>query len=187
MCSDPKHTAIIRPAGPGDAAGCLDIYAPIVRDTPMSFETEVPSVEEFTRRMDETMRDYPWLVGECGGALAAYAYACSHRKREAYRWSVEVSVYVAHTHLRLGIGREIYSELIEILTRQGYANAYAGIALPNPASVAFHESMGFEGVGVYARAGFKLGRWHDVGWWALRLGDSPGRPAEPIPYSALGL
>jgi phosphinothricin acetyltransferase len=87
----------------------------------------------------------------------------------------------------LGIGRAIYNELIAILTRQGYANAYAGIALPNPASVAFHETMGFRRVGVYAEVGFKLGRWHDVGWWALRLADSPSGPAEPIPYSSLGL
>jgi phosphinothricin acetyltransferase len=94
VCSDPKCTTLIRPAGPGDAAGCLEIYAPIVRDTPISFETEVPSLEEVTRRIDETMGDYPWLVCECESAIAAYAYACHHRKREAYRWSAEVSVYV---------------------------------------------------------------------------------------------
>ena len=187
MSSDPEAAAVIRPARAEDAAGCLDIYAPIVRETPISFETQVPSVEEFTRRIDGTMRNYPWLVCEYGGAVAAYAYACRHRKREAYRWSAEVSVYVADARLRHGFGRKIYSELIQILTRQGYANAYAGIALPNPASVAFHQSMGFEEVGVYARVGFKLGRWHDVGWWALRLADGSSQPAEPIPFSALAL
>ncbi|MGD8415022.1 MAG: GNAT family N-acetyltransferase [Candidatus Latescibacterota bacterium] len=175
----------IRPAAPADAAGCLEIYAPVVRDTIISFETEVPSLEEFTRRIEDTTADYPWLVFETGGRVAAYAYARRHRERAAYRWCVEVSVFVAREHHRRGIGRRLYNELLDILTRQGIANAYAGIAQPNPASVAFHEAMGFEPVGVYRRVGYKLGAWRDVGWWARRLSARDEPPSEPIPFPEL--
>jgi L-amino acid N-acyltransferase YncA len=176
---------VIRPANPGDAAGCLDIYAPLVRDTAVSFETEAPTVEEFARRIAEITRDYPWLVCDAGGMIAGFAYGRPHRDRPAYRWSVEVSVYVARQHHRKGIGRALYAQLLQTLRRQGYANAYAGIALPNAASVSLHESFGFTPVGVYRQVGFKLGRWRDVGWWALRLrpGDRP--PKTPIPYATL--
>lgn len=186
MCAESKNELIVRPAVASDAAGCLAIYAPIVRETPISFETEVPTVEEFARRIQDTKREYPWLAGESGGTIAAYAYACRHRERGAYQWSVEVSAYVADGYRRRGVGRALYSELFGILRRQGYTNAYAGIALPNPVSVAFHQSMGFTPVGVYEKVGFKLGRWHDVGWWALRLNDGDLPPEPPIPYSALG-
>ena len=182
MSTESKDAPIVRPADPSDAAGCLEIYAPLVRETPVSFEVEVPTEEVFARRIEETMRDYPWLVGESGGALAAYAYACRHRKRPAYKWSVEVSAYVADGCRRRGVGRALYSELLDTLKRQGYANAYAGIALPNAVSVTFHESMGFEPVGVYKKVGFKLGRWHDVGWWSLRLTEGTAPPIDPIPY-----
>ena len=182
MKTDSKDTPIVRPADPTDAAGCLEIYAPFVRETPVSFETEVPTSEDFARRIAETLMVYPWLVAETGGAIAAYAYACPHRERPAYKWSVEVSAYVADGCRRRGVGRALYLELLDVLKRQGYANAYAGIALPNAESVAFHESMGFEPVGVNKKVGFKLGRWHDVGWWWLRLTDGSVPPVDPIPY-----
>lgn len=182
-----KVPIVIRPANSGDAAGCLDIYTPIVRETPITFETEIPAVGAFARRIDETMRDYPWLICEVGAAIAGYAYGCRHRERQAYQWSVEVSVYVAREHHRSGIGRALYTELLDTLRRQGYANAYAGIALPNPASVSFHESFGFAPVGVYRQVGYKSGRWHDVGWWALRLLRGDFAPKTPIPYSSLAV
>lgn len=185
MTPPSHHPVTVRGARPRDAGGCLDIYAPLVRDTPISFETKVPSVEEFARRIVETIRHYPWLVGEMSGDIAAYAYARRHRERAAYRWSVEVSVYVAQEYRRRGVGREVYSQLLDLLARQGLVNAFAGIALPNPASVAFHQSLGFEPVGVYRKVGFKLGRWHDVGWWGRRLSQDDGRPSDPIPFSRL--
>lgn len=178
-------TTLIRPAKPADAKQCLDIYEPIVLETPISFETEAPTVEEFERRIRDTMESYPWLVGVADGRVAGYAYACKHRQRRAYQWSVEVSAYVDEAFRRKGVGRSLYERLFEYLKRQGFCNAYAGIALPNPASVAFHESMGFEPVGIYKSVGFKLGRWHDVGWWALRLADADCAPAAPIPFTVL--
>lgn len=187
----PGAPIAIRPATPGDARGCLDIYGPLVRDSHTSFETEVPSIEQLSRLIGDGVRDYPWLVAETPtaggtGSIAGYTYARRHRDRPAYRWSVEVSVYVADGMRRRGIGRRLYEELFDILRRQGYHNAYAGIALPNPPSVALHESIGFVPVGVYEKVGFKLGRWHDVGWWALRLQPVDGGvPSDPIPYSEL--
>jgi phosphinothricin acetyltransferase len=112
---------------------------------------------------------HPWLVEEAGGELVAYAYACPHRARTAYRWSVEVSVYVAAGRHRQGHGRRLYEALIEDLRERGYHVACAGITLPNEASVALHEGLGFEPVGIYRRIGWKLGAWRDVGWWELQL------------------
>jgi phosphinothricin acetyltransferase len=177
---------VIRPAHAADAPGCLEIYAPIVTDSAVSFETEVPPAGEFAARIERTLRDYPWLVAEAGGRIAGYAYACRHRERAAYRYPAEVSAYVAADRRRLGTGRVLYTELFGILRRQGYCNALAGITLPNPASVAFHESLGFAPVGVYHRTGYKLGRWHDVGWWELRLREENKPASRPIPFSALG-
>jgi len=171
---------IIRPAKAQDAAGCLAIYALLVRETPISFETEVPSETEFAQRIGDSAPGYPWLVCVEGDTVIGYAYARRHRERRAYQWSVEVSVYVAEGRRRDGLGRALYSQLLDILRRQGYYNAYAGIALPNATSVAFHESMGFVPVGVYQKVGFKLGRWHDVGWWALRLQDETDPPGDPL-------
>ena len=160
----------IRLATAADAAGALAIYAPYVRDTWVSFEAEVPTVEEMAARIEAAAPRYPWLVADDGGAVAGYAYAGAHRGRAAYQWSVEVSVYVAEAHRRRGLARRLYGALFDVLRVQGVANAYAGIAQPNAASVAAHEALGFEPVGVYRGVGYKLGAWRDVGWWALRLG-----------------
>lgn len=174
----------IRLAGENDAAGCLEIYRPIVVETVVSFEAEVPTSAEMARRIRDVGRSYPWLIAQRDGATAGYAYGCRHRERAAYRWSAEVSVYVAEAHRRHGVARALYARLLEGLTVQGYANAFAGIALPNDASVAFHRSMEFEPVGVYHRIGYKMGRWIDVGWWERRLRDESS-PAEPRPTQYL--
>lgn len=114
-----------------------------------------------------------------GGHLAGYAYATRHRVRGAYQWSVDTSVYIDEGYRRRGVGRGLYESLFAILAAQGYFNAYAGIALPNPASVALHESMGFERIGVYRGVGYKLGRWCDVGWWQRGLRDRQRSPQQP--------
>ena len=155
----------IRLATPADAAQMLDIYAPFVRDTAVSFEVATPSEEAFSKRVTDTLKQMPWLVCEHGSAVIGYAYAGQHASREAYRWSVDVSVYVRIDHHRKGVGKALYSSLFACLRLQGYYNAYAGITLPNPASVGFHESMRFTPVGIYQSVGHKLGQWHDVGWW----------------------
>ena len=136
---------------------------------------------QFVTECCGVMRTKPWLVWEEDGRVLGYAYASGHRARAAYQWCVEVSVYVHPDARRGGIARRLYTELFERLREQGFYNAYAGITLPNPASVGFHEAMGFRPIGVYPKIGYKFGRWHDVGWWSLRLRDDDEEPAPPKP------
>jgi phosphinothricin acetyltransferase len=175
----------IRPAVAEDAESILAIYGPVVQNTPISFELEPPSVEEMRRRIVDTLAKFPWLVGVQDGELLGYAYGSLHHQRPAYQWAVDVSVYVHPQAHRRGVGRALYSSLLEILRLQGYATVCAGIALPNAASVGLHEAMGFEPVGVYRHVGYKLGAWHDVGWWQLDLRQTDGKPAPLIPFSEL--
>ncbi|MCC6458749.1 MAG: N-acetyltransferase [Caldilineaceae bacterium] len=177
-----------------DAPSIQAIYAPYVANTVISFEAAPPSVEEMAQRIQKTVNKFPWLVcvtdaqkgsgspenGEPGThpALVGYAYASTHRERAAYQWSVDVSVYVHPDFQRRSIGRGLYTALFALLRLQGYVNAYAGIALPNPASVGMHTALGFQAVGVYRQVGYKLGAWHDVGWWGLCLTTAP---CEPLP------
>lgn len=169
----------IRLAGPGDAAGVLAIYAPIVRETATSFELEPPGEDEMRRRIAGTLERRPWLVCVTGGQVAGYAYAAAHRERAAYQWSAETSVYVHPDHRRRGVAQGLYTALLAALRAQGFANALAGITLPNPASVGFHEACGFRRVGIYHAVGHKLGAWHDVAWLELRLREDRGEPAGP--------
>jgi phosphinothricin acetyltransferase len=161
--------ARIRRATPDDAAGVAAIYAPIVLDSAISFELEPPSATEMGRRIHATVETLPWLVCHEGDEPLGYAYASTHRARAAYRWSVEVSVYVAGHQRGRGVGAGLYEALLALLELQGFHRALAGITLPNPASVALHEHVGFTAVGVYREVGFKRGAWHDVGWWERPL------------------
>jgi L-amino acid N-acyltransferase YncA len=170
----------IRLAHDSDADAVASIYRPIVEQTPISFETVAPDRYEMARRMVETLRHYPWLVCERDGHVIGYAYAARHRVRAAYQWSVDTSVYIDRQYRRLGIGRGLYLSLFGILAAQGYFNAYAGIALPNDSSVALHEAMGFEPLGVYRRVGYKLGEWRDVGWWQLNIREHDAIPTDPL-------
>ena len=164
---------IIRDARGSDAPALLDIYRPFVTDTAVSFELEPPTVAEFEARIISAQSQWAWLVGERNGQVAGYAYASAFRTRAAYRLTVESSAYVHPAHRGHGVAGALYRRLFEVLTGQGYCNAYAGIALPNDASVAFHKSLGFTYVGTFHRAGWKFGRWHDVSWWEARLRDQP--------------
>ncbi|MCO6436387.1 MAG: N-acetyltransferase [Phycisphaerae bacterium] len=174
----------IRLATGDDAEDMLGIYAPIVINTHTSFELEPPAVQEFCRRIGEVMRTYPWLVAERNGEIIAYAYATTFRSRPAYRWCAESALYVRPDCHRQGIGRRIYASLFDLLHTQGFQRVVAGIALPNDASVALHESLGFRFVGAFERVGFKLGRWINVGMWQLSLGEE-GTPQEPTPLREL--
>jgi L-amino acid N-acyltransferase YncA len=169
-------TTMIRLATPEDAVGVQAIYAPIVRDTTISFEWEPPSVEDMRKRIAEVVERMPWLVCEHGGEILGYAYAGPHRVRAAYQWSVDVSVYIQAQARRSGVGRGLYRSLFALLVLQGFYHAYAGITLPNPASVGLHEALGFTPVGVYPAVGYKLGGWHDVGWWQLTLQECASSP-----------
>jgi phosphinothricin acetyltransferase len=175
---------MLRLAAPADAEAIQAIYAPFVRETAISFETEAPNVAEIARRVEETLANYPWLVWDKRG-IGAFAYASAHRSRAAYQWSVDVSAYVAPGHQRRGIGRALYRALFEILAAQGFVIAHAGITLPNPASIGLHEAVGFRPLGTYDHVGFKLGRWHAVGWWQRRLREPPEAPQEPIALAEL--
>jgi L-amino acid N-acyltransferase YncA len=163
----------IRDATPADAAALLRIYRPFVLETAVSFEAEAPSVAEFEERIAKALGHWCWLVAENDQGPIGYAYATAHRPREAYRWSVETSAYIDSAHRGQGVGKTLYRQLIPSLRAKGYCSAYAGIALPNEASVALHQSVGFTSVGVFERAGWKFGRWHDVSWWQLALRDAP--------------
>jgi phosphinothricin acetyltransferase len=177
-----ENGVVVREADPErDAAACLAIYGPYVRDTAVSFEERVPSIEEFAGRIRETSKTHPWLVAEGDGRTLGYAYASEHRSRAAYRWAADVTVYVAPARHRYGVGRRLYAELFERLRRQHLRVACAGITLPNEASVGLHRALGFQHVGTYQRIGWKAGAWHDVSWWQLELGAAGGPPEEPIP------
>ncbi len=171
----------LRVATPEDAPAITAIYAPIVASTAISFELEPPSVDEMRGRILATLARLPWLVSEDdSGAVNGYAYAGTHRERPAYQWSVDVTAYVREDARGNGVGKRLYGVLCEELARLGYFQAFAGIALPNRASVALHEALGFHPLGVYRSVGFKLGAWHDVGWWQKTLRE----PADPASLKA---
>jgi len=171
----------IRLATPEDAAAVQAIYAPIVRESSTSFELDPPGVDEMRRRIEETLKRFPWLVYESEHGVTGYAYAGTFRARPAYQWTVEVSVYIREDARGQGIGRALYEALFDFLRRQGFRNAVAGIALHNPASVRLHERLGFRKVGVFHRVGYKFSAWHDVAWWELPLLSSPEAPSAPLP------
>ena len=156
-----------------------------MRDTFISFETEPPSPLTMAARIEATQRRHPWLVATAGDEVLGYAYASEHRQRAAYRWSVDVTAYVAEAARGKGVGRRLYGSLIPMLRAQGFRGAFAGIALPNDASVGLHEAVGFRALGVYKDVGFKLGNWRDVGWWRLELSNDHEPPSEPINFPQL--
>lgn len=176
----------LRTATGDDAAAVHAIYAPVVANTVISFEDDPPPVEEIARRIEAITARYPWLVAEDeDGTFLGYAYASGHRGRSAYRWAVETSVYVADHARRRGVARRLYDALHPVLTHQGFGQAYAGIALPNPASVALHESFGYEQVALYRAVGYKLGAWRDVVWLGRPLAGDRPEPSEPTPFPTL--
>lgn len=175
-----RVAARIRFAADADAEAIAEIYAPYVRETATSFEVEPPSSAEMRGRVAAVKAITPWLVAEQDGSVVGYAYASKHRERAAYQWSVDVAVYVARTCQRGGVGRSLYKALFGLLSAQGYYRAYAGITLPNAASIGLHEALGFTPVGVYLSVGYKLGRWNDVGWWQKSLRDDVETPKPPV-------
>lgn len=168
----------LRAAEPADASAIAAIYAPYVTDTAISFEQVAPTSEVIATRMTSRPR-LPWWVAVDDTTIVGYAYASPYRGRAAYRWSVEVSAYVASSHHGRGVGTALYQQLLAELPELGFVSAYAGVALPNPASVRLHERVGFELIGVFRNVGHKFGTWHDVGWWQLRLAEPCTIPEEP--------
>lgn len=176
---------MLRLADPEDAPAIRAIYEPYVRETSITFEESVPSVAEVRERIEAKQPAYPWLVCELDGEVVGYAYAGPLRERAAYRWVVETSVYVDRAAEGQGVGRAVYSALLDALELQRYLDAYAVITVPNPRSTDFHERMGFERVVGFPAMGYKHDAWADVEWWRYPLAEKPDAPAQPRPVDAI--
>ncbi len=164
---------MIRLARAEDAAGMLAIYTPIVESTAASFEHVVPSLEEFRARIVNGLNIAPWLVLEDDGEIIGYAYGALFRSRAAYQWTIETTIHVKSGYRGKGLGKKLYLTLLNLLRAQGFCNAVAVIEARNTGSVSFHEALGFEKVGIFRRAGFKLNEWQHSGWWQLILREDP--------------
>lgn len=175
----------IRLATTSDAAAIAAIYRPAVADSAISFEIEPPDAAEMDRRVQATLLRTPWIVCEHEQSVVGYAYAGRHRERPAYQWSVEVSAYVDGEQRRSGAGTALYTSLFSVLALQGFRSAYAGITLPNPASLGLHLHVGFTRVGVFRNIGYKHGAWHDVEWLERQLAQHSAEPGVPIPLPDL--
>ncbi len=177
----------IRMAQEPDAEPVAAIYRPWVERSAVSAELEAPGREEMARRIAASTPQAPWLVCEGPDGIWGYAYASRHRERAAYKWSVDVAVYVREDRFRKGVGRALYESLFPLLRLQGFVAAHAGITLPNAASVALHEAMGFRRIATYPAVAFKLGSWRDIGWWQARLCETPAQPEPPVPVAVARL
>ncbi len=162
-----------------DAEAILSIYSEYIKNTAVTFETEVPSLTAFRARMERITELFPWLVCEIDGKIVGYAYASKHGERAAYRWSADLSVYVHEDFHRCHIASDLYTKVIELLQKQGYFTVYAGVSTPNPKSEAFHTAYGFRCLGEFRNAGYKLGEWRGVAWYELPLAEYIKEPPEP--------
>ncbi len=167
----------IRPAVRADAAQIASIYAWYVANTAITFATEAPTEADYADRIADAR--YPFFVAEENGRVAGFVYAAAFRTKEAYRWDVELTIYLAPGQEGQGLGKALLSACLDHLTAQGYLNAYSCITLPNDRSVGLHRALGFEELGVFPRTGYKLDKWHDVIWLGKCLGPMDGRPDEP--------
>ena len=171
----------IRFADPGDAAACLAVYAQYI-DTSITFETVLPSEAEFSGRIRSYGAVYPWLIAEEDGHVLAYAYAHRAQERAAYGWNAELSVYVSRDAAGRGLGTKLYTVLLALLQKQGVRTAYGVVTMPNDASSALHQKLGFRTLGTYRNTGYKNGRWRDVVWFEKPIGSFTGRAAAPRPH-----
>ncbi len=170
-------TVQIRTAQKSDVPALLGIYAPYIRNTSITFEYDVPSEEEFARRVENITKAFPWLLCEIDGKIAGYAYAAPYKTRAAFQWDAELSVYLSPDFHRMGIATALYGCIQAILKEQGYLNLYTLITVPNPVSIGFHESCGFRPLCVYHGTGFKFGAWHDMAVLEKQLAPLPQVPS----------
>lgn len=186
MTSSHTSPLTIRMAVKEDAPELLAIYAPYVKNTAISFEYQVPTREEFTLRIANTLTSYPYLVALREGSILGYAYASAFHPRAAYGWSAELSIYVAEQLRGSGAGTRLYQALESILKKQNVLNLNACIAYPNPGSISFHEKMGYKMAGHFTKCGYKLGAWWDMVWMEKMLGEHPEHPKNFVPITKLG-
>ena len=158
----------IRRATVSDAAFIAQTYRPLVEDHWASFETRAPTEDEIAARIEQAADAYPWLIAEAENRLG-YAYASPHRSRAAYQSSADTAIYCAEIARGKGVGKSLYQTLIDVLIAQNYVMAFAGVAMPNDASVSLHRSLGFELIGTYPNVGFKHGAWRNTTWWSRTL------------------
>ncbi len=182
----------VRKASPNDAPALLSIYAPYVKHTAITFEYDVPSVEEFTARIRNTLKRYPYLVAQQGDRIIGYAYASSFHTRKAYEHCAEVSIYVDREQKGKGIGKLLYTALEEQLLRQNVCNLYACIACPKQEdeyltfdSVRFHEHLGYSLCGSFHDCGYKFGRWYGMVWMEKMIGAHRQNQPEFLPYGKI--
>lgn len=184
-----KENIKIRVASTEDAGELLEIYKPYVEYTAITFEYEVPDIEEFTNRIKNTKKTYPYLVAEYQGEILGYAYAGAFKKRAAYDWAVETSIYVRQNQKRMGVGSLLYEKLEEILKKQGILNVNACIAYPQKEdpyltkdSVFFHEKSGYSMVGKFHACGYKFNHWYDMVWMEKMIGEHLEKQPAIIPF-----
>lgn len=176
----------LRLAGPQDAAAVASIYAPYVEGTDVTLEYDVPPAAEMARRMAEKAGLFPWLVAEDGdGTVLGYAYGGRLAARRGYDWVCEASIYMAQSAHRRGLGRALYTALLEVLAAQGYRSVVGILSIPNPASQRFHERMGFVSQGLLEDITYKFGRVRSVGYYVKHLHPAMESPPAPVPLSAL--
>lgn len=152
-----------------DAADVLVIYAPYITNTAITFEYEVPSVDEFRSRIRTISADYPYFVCEVEGQIVGYAYAHRHMERAAYRWNAELSIYISQEFTHKGLGKVMYTTLIRLLQLQGVRHAYGCLTIPNEKSRQLHEALGFALLGVFPKAGYKMGEWRSIAWYGKEI------------------
>lgn len=192
MSMENKEDICLRVACEEDAEALLDIYAPYVERTAVSFEYEVPSVEEFEERIRRISGRYPYLLAESEGEILGYAYASPFHERRAYSWAAETSIYLRSDRRRQGLGRKLYEALEEILRMQGITDLYACIACPegedpylNGDSILFHQRMGFQTVGRFPSCGYKFHRWYHMVWMLKNIGEHRKDQPEVKPFSSI--
>lgn len=180
----------IRIATGEDAVVLTSIYRYYVEQTAITFEYEVPSVEEFRKRITDTLVKFPYLVLEDYGEIVGYAYAGPFASRQAFSWSAEVSIYLRQGSLRKGYGKQLYQRMEQILTELGYQNVYACIATPEVEdeyltnnSVDYHSHLGYRLVGEFKRCGYKFQRWYNIVWMEKWLNTHPAAILEPVLFS----
>jgi phosphinothricin acetyltransferase len=173
-----EKNKIIRLAEDEDARQMLDIYAPFITNSVITFENDVPAEKEFRERIQNIQKKYPWLVYEIDGKIAGYAYASPFHERAAYEWSVDLSIYVSPEFHGKGAGRSLYYALLEILKLQGFCNAVSLVTVPNEKSERLHKSFGFSEIGIYENIGYKFG-WKSVRWLGLKINDYRDIPEVP--------
>lgn len=171
-----------RLANKNDVKYILDIYAPYITDTIVSFEVEVPSIDEFEKRFETISDEYPYIVCENKEKIIGFAYAHRYMDRSAYQWDAELSIYIDHTFQGKSIGQELYMKLFELLKLQNVINVYGCVTSPNPRSEALHLKLGFSKIGIFHNTGFKLNQWIDVVWFEKTIGEYSQKPSPFIPF-----